>query len=534
MKRWLLLFSFLIALPVYSNVILTDFSGNIKYRKNSLSPWEDVIEKELKLNDGYAIKTDLNSKAKIIAHNSVIWIGENTALEIEGTSKYLTSFGLVYGKIKGMVSGISKNSTFQIKTVSSLFKIKAATFVLKSNIEGKTEANILYGEVEFNYLIMPKQGNKKYIIVQGTGFKLENIDKGYDVFLLSEEDETEIMANWDPSITQTEVYREIKDEKIRRQRLKNFITYTNKINSEIKSFIYKEKESDFIEGRTLKDVNGNIVRVDQRLIRADSKTLQLFNIVKRQDRMDYFISTFNFNKDIPKNINNWQSFFNEPSVIPNWATFVSGNLLSNNQTFFMAEGYKYIQSRGELINNTEVVGVNQDTNEKDNDIIITGVIDKSNLSDIINLNIKEKDTNAPTGEILRKSGENIGNVIWGLKKENIILNQGTDLMHQKKATKYLKGGKEDEIFWGVWDNYLISNSGDIMKKDKFINSGKSLSEVVKENGIQNIGYLKKDNSGNISEENYFNEVKNIDIILIFDLPFYMYEKISSGVNRWKD
>lgn len=557
--------SFFFISNLFSEAVLSDYSGSVKFRKNSFSDWETVSAKNIVLPDGSALKTENNSKAKIILDESTIWLKPDSALEIETTSKYYTSFGLVYGKIKASVVGLVKKARFQVRTVSAVFGVRGTDIMVNSSIDGRCSIDVLFGEVEFEYLIPPKKGKRSFMITQGMSFEIQDVEKPYTVSLINKERENEILSNWDPSVSEEKSYENVFKMEDRKERLKNFIAYSNAVNSEISKFVYKEKESDFESGRSLKDIHGNIVRVDQRLMRPDPKTLELFNLVKRAEyknysyassysymepgfkyngggvnnRLDAFIITFSFNKDIPKDINKWQSFFSDSSVNPDWATFVNANITDKSNVFFTAEAYKYNGSRGELINNTEVVGVSQNSNDRDKDVLITGVIDKTLLDDIVKMNFMESNFTNPTGNLVKKSDSSqIFGALWGVKIGGFEFS-GTDKIYQLKGTKYVKGANfqtsnNDDYFWLTQENYLISNSGRVRSKEDIFSSNKSVSEIINSNAIQSISYVKKNlsNTNGVSDDDYFSS-SNIDSVIIGDVPFMMLEKVSGGVDRWK-
>jgi hypothetical protein len=543
---------------LFSDVILSDTSGEVKIRKTPLGEWEELKEKNLKLSDGFAVRTE-NGRAKIIIDKSVIWLKNNTAIEVESASKYLNAFGLVYGKIKVSVKAIGRKSRFSIKTLTAVCAITRADVMMESDLDGRLAVDVLFGEVDFSYLIPPKKGERNFIIPQGVSLKIIDVEKPYILSVITQEKEKEIISSWEPSIVEEDRMQNILYRENQKISLKKFIAYSDNLNSEISNFVYKEKESDFEAARTLRDINGNLVRVDQRILRPDSRTVQFFNIIKRKDykpynyltnfsygqtgfkyngegykdRIDLFVATFNFNKDIPKNVGEWQVFFDKSDVHPEWATFVSANLISRDNVFFVGEAYKYLETRGELINNTEVVGVPQNTNERDNDIILTGKIGKEYLNDIVMYNFKERDKDNPTGELARISDNNdINGALWGLKvsKQEIKDNNS---FYQLNRIKYLKGANpSNEYFYLCQENYLISNDGKIRNKDDIVSSNKSVADIIKENAVQSVNYVKRDNNGAMDDD-YIGSY-NIDLVLIGDLPFSMFENTSRGVDRWKD
>lgn len=551
---------FLFVCTLYSEVRLIDYSGDVKYRLNSFSDWVLISTTNFIIPDGGAIKTE-NGKAKIMIDKTTIWLKENTAVEFEVTSKYFTNIGLVYGKIKASINGLIGKSRFQIRTVSAVFSIMGTDIAVESDIKGKTSIDVVFGEVEFEYVVPPKTGNRSFVITQGISFSLDDIEKPYNIGLITKEREREVLSNWDPHISDNDSFRNIEKHDLRVNKLKNFISYSNIINQEINKFIYKERDADFEGGRTLKDVHGNLVRVDQRIIRPDLNTLQLFNIIKRYDykpynysttysdnkvgfkyngsngsRTDSFIVTFNFNKAVPKNVNDWQSYFSDGSLNPNWATFVAAGVVDFNNVFFIGEGYKYISSRGELINNTEVVGVEQNSNERDRDVVLLGKISKNDLNSIVNFNFKEKDVSNTTGELVRKTDNGlISGAIWGLKTGESVEYKNNEVLYQLKSDRYLKGGNSLlEHFWVSQENYVISNNGGIRNKNDIINSNKTISEIIKENAIENISYVKTDVNGIITYDDYNGYNYNTDIVLIGDAAYQAFEKISSGVDRFKN
>lgn len=552
---------------LHSEISILDYTGDVKFRKNSFSEWEVPNEKNMVVPDGGAVKTEKDSKAKLLVNKSTLWLKENTALEIESTSEYFTSLGLVYGKIKASVFGVAKNSRFQIRTITAVFGIRGTDVMLESDINGRVLINVLFGEVEFEYAIPPKTGKRSFMITQGMYFSMEDLEKPYKMGLISKQDENEILSNWDPSISSADVSKNLYEMDNRMRRLRSFVLYSKALNNDLKKFTYKEREIDFEAGRTMKDVHGNTLRVDQRLLRPDEKTLELFNIIKRNtysdylysssyssglpgfkyngggvtDRLDSFIITFNFNKPLPDNINKWSSYFNDDSIKPEWITFVSADITSATSLFFVAKAYKYNEQRDKFVSNTEVVGVAQDTLERDNDVILTGVINKSSLADITGFKFIADNISSPDGRLVLKdsngnpTSSQIGNSVWGLKTSASLDNYCNNRFCQMKSNQYKIGDNiSSGYFWLSEEDYLISNSGSIRDRDALLDSNKNIGELVKDNSFESVLYVKKDTGGNLSDDDYFTGYNNIDIIIIPDIPFYLFDKTLDAYNRWKN
>lgn len=567
MGKLKLIFSFLFFF-VFSSLVFAEsqvniisFSGDVEYRVNSFSEWQKVLSTG-PVPSGGAVKTNIGL-AKIQVGKSVFWLKENSAIEIEQVSDYFTSVAVVYGVVKADINVPKINSLFKLRTISASLDIQRAVVVVNSKISGEFHLDVLYGYARFIYNIPPKKGEREFTVVQGTSLDLKDTEMPYEVSVIPEKKENILISNWDPEIKGENRFDELKNTFRKKADIKRYISYVEINNSFIDSFIYKQRESDFESGRTLKDVHGNLVRVDQRLIRSDKNTLELFNIVKRKNysdysyssvysnktgfkynggassnRIDLFVITFNFNKALPESVNDWNKFFSEDSVKANWATFVSASLLNSGNVFFVGEAYKYDVNRDELINNTDVVGDNVKnaiTSSYDNDVILTGVISKNDLNDIVHLNFVEQNQNNPTGNLVYKdnTSSQIGNAIWGLKDSKVEYTSD-QWLYQLRADRFLKGGNSSNgAFWVSQENYIISNSGDISMRKDILDSSNSVFELVKNYSLESILYVKQDNSGSVSDSDYFGSY-NIDTVLIGDVPFFMMEKSLSGIDKYKD
>jgi hypothetical protein len=296
------------------------------------------------------------------------------------------------------------------------------------------------------------------------------------------------------------------------------------------------KESDLEAGRTLTDVHGNLVRVDQRMMRPAADEIQFFNLVKRPiyanytaategfaynggavtTRLDYMQMTMNFNKDLPQRIEEWPSFFNGNDVNPDWASFVMANRSKSDEIFFIAEGYKYDAARDELVNNTNVV--NYTGTLVDRNVVVTGVLNDTDLgmpgtynaidglNDITHLRFSGNangtlshvdGSGAPIAGTFGGTALGTGNVIWAVK---------TDLTHsysepvnrpdnaplvQYQADKYRLGTTGTDYIWFAKENYVISNGGGIQTPNAFTNTSSDPFSLLKDNALETVMYIKK-------------------------------------------
>lgn len=536
---------------LFSQVSIVDYKGTVYFRENSLSEWKILQNIPFEIPQGGAIKLDEKSAAKLLVNNnSEVVLYQETALEVESVSKYYVTLGLVYGKGKFDIS-FPSNSTFVLKTITTNFITRKIKAFIESDLEGKVEISIGLGECRFRYMIPHKSGEKEFVLDQGMFFRVDGPEKPYIFGMIDPKKEEEIFDD----VRLREVNEVSRLQRVRK--LVSFSNYAYGLALRYTSDGFKEKNSDFESGKTIKDIHGNLVRVEQRIVRPSSNEIQFINITKRpyyknytntlfssglngfryngdakENRIDLFSVSFSFDKNLPQRVENFPSFFSDSNVNANWATFVAANITSDS-SFFVAEAYKYNNSRGELVNNTESVGVAQNTNDRDRDVIITGVISKSLLYDIINYNFIEKDPSSPSGNLVKKTdSSDIVGAFWGLKTgEDFNINGD---IYKLKGYRYLKGGVGTDYFWLTSESYLISPSGSLRGKKDIEENFDNFSKLLNENFVQSIIYIKNDNN-NIPDESSYNGIDdNIDVVIGGGTIHSSLEDIYEGISRWKD
>jgi len=578
-----------IFLPSYlfsESAKIISISGDVEYRTNQNLEWKKATP-DIEIPEGGTIRTNEGIAFIKIGDKSKVWINKNTALEIEQGQNLISRLTLFFGKIKIRVEHLRRKEKFELRTPTAVCAVRGTEFVVESDEEGRMSLNVLYGEVKLNHLITPQKGDKEVIITQGQYFKIAEKDKPGIKELMDKKQEIDGLQKWDPGLSKEERIADIKQKEIDRLQIRDFSKQAQKTDDMVKSFIYRGRDADLEAGRTLRDIHGNLVRVDQRLIRPDPSTLQFFNIVKRpvygdyqytnsiaqqygfkynggtvENRMDLLLFTMNFNKDLPQSITEWPSFFNKNSVKANWATFISANKTYDDEIFFIGEGYKYDPVRDELVNNTRVVDIDVTQNKYDYDVLLAGIIKDDNinnitafrgLSEISKLNIKDAGTN--NGKMKYKEGDIInkdigGNVIWALRQNpdlggtgiSSFETTGDPYLYQYKGDAYYIGGQTtNDKIWLAQENYVISNGGSIKKTEDFTNSSSDPFSILKNSAGESIMYIKKANptSGDINKvDDYFTGLNyingtNIDLVIIPDLAIAGVQKVLPALNELK-
>ncbi|OGR66287.1 MAG: hypothetical protein A2X31_06075 [Elusimicrobia bacterium GWB2_63_22] len=529
-------------------------SGAVEVRPTREGQWTPAKD-GMEIAEGGAIRTNAGGAAVVIMPNKTkVWLKENTALELEQRQTLASRLALVFGRIKLRVPHLLRKEKFEVRTPAAVCAVRGTEFTMGTTEDGKMELQVLFGEVKLKFMIPPEKGDSEFNIPQGQGLKLAEKGKATKPELLTPKAEREAMENWNPGLKPSERQKDLQQKEMDREQIKNFAAATNKAEDTVKSFLNVVKESDLEAGRTLNDVHGNLVRVEQRMIRPNANEIQFYNIVKRPvysnnnasvagggfqyngaqgvaNRLDLMQMTMAFNQDLPQRIEEWPSFFDGNSVDPTWSSFVMANRTDANEIFFIAEGYKFDQARnngeGELVNNPWVISGSgatpiAATDSDDRQVIVTGVLKNNSeltaaegLNRIARLGVVISGADPGTGLLRYEEGGSfygnnyVGedpttavNVRWAIKTtESAGYSEPQNApdnapLAQFQADMYDVGNNGTNFLWYAKENYVIGNGGEIRTAGDFTNSSSDPFTLLKNNALQSVMYIKQSNSAN--------------------------------------
>ena len=558
---------------------ILSMSGAVEARQTREGQWVPASE-SMEVAEGGAVRTGGDGAAVLLLPNKAkVWMKESSSLELEQRQTLASRLALVFGRIKVRVPHLMRKEKFEVRTPAAVCAVRGTEFTMATTEEGKMDLQVLFGEVKLKFFVPPDKGRAEFYIPQGQGLSLEEKGKGAKPALLSPKAEREALENWNPGLKPEERQKELKQKENDRAQIKEFAKVTNNAEKTVKTFLNVVKESDLEAGRTLNDVHGNLVRVDQRMLRPAPDEIQFFNLVKRPvynytkdsgaagfvyngdqgivNRLDYMQMTMNFNKDLPQRIEEWPSFFDANDLNPEWASFVMANRTDAHSIFFIAQGYRYDAARDELVNNTRVIDPT-DSNAggyADRNVIITGLItdDITNeisaidgLNRISRLQIQDNGAGGGALEYTNTSGavdvggEGAGsNVLWAVKTELANSYEAKEpetvsnpSLWQYQADMYDIGNEDGEWIWLAKENYAISNGGQVRNVNDFTNSSSDPFSLLKDNAFQSIMYVKTGSGASpidivdsitakadILDDDYFGTLggPNIDLVFIPDL-----------------
>lgn len=558
MGKKILQFFLLLALPgaaLAEEAKLLSFSGNVEVRQAREGQWAPAAA-DMEIAEGGAVRTGEGGEAVLFMPNkSKIWLKEKTSLEVEQRMTLASRLALVFGKIKVRVPHLMRKEKFEVRTPSAICAVRGTELTLASTEDGKIDLQVLFGEVKFKFTVPPAKGPAQFSIPQGQGLSSAEEGKAHKPVLLTARQESEAMENWNPGLKSDERQKELRQKETDRAQIKDYARATNNAENAVKAFTNVVKESDLEAGRTLTDVHGNVVRVDQRMVRPDGQTIQFMNLVKRPyyanytanangfaynggavaNRLDMAQMTMGFNKELPQRIEEWPSFFSGNSVDPTYASFILANRTNASDIFFVAEGYKYDAARDELVDNLAVFmdpGASiSASNPNDKHTMITGVLADGGTAgqsaqDMFNalsrLQVRDADAAFRNGTNSFSAGnleyrdpvsntwramETVGatSVDWGMRLTE-TWNSGKGYSYdagdngplmQFQADPYAIGNVSGgTIMWYARENYVIGNGGGVQTANDITNSSQDPFTLLKGLAAQTIVYVKTSSTNN--------------------------------------
>ena len=583
----LLLFTALPGLLLAGEAKILSMSGEVEVRPTREGAWIPAKE-DMEIAEGGAVRTGAKGGAVVLMPNKTkVWFRKSTTLEIEQRQTLASRLMLVFGKVKVRVPHLLRKEKFEVRTPSAICAVRGTEFTMGSDEDGKMDLQVLFGEVKLKFTVPPQKGSAEFNIPQGQGLSSSEGGKAVVPVLLTAKSERDAMENWNPGLKPDERQKELRQKETDRAQLKDFARATNNAENAVKGFLNVVKESDLEAGRTLSDVHGNVVRVDQRMVRPNADEIQFFNLVKRPsysnneasvarggfayngaqgvpNRLDYMQMTMNFSKNLPQRIEEWPAFFNNNDIHADWSSFVMANKTKADEIFFIAQDYLYDAARDELVNNEAVLGLGVSA---DQNVLLTGVLVSDGngsavhkLNQIASLNI-QNNASGTVGDILIGDGAGgwvaplVTEVLWAQKIPAGVGYEaketgGNVSLWQYQADAY-KVGASGETIWFAKENYVIGNGGGIKRVEDFTNASSDPFTILKNTSLQTVMYIKTslsdDPSGILTSADAKFDIEaadkfaynggagtNIDLVFIPDLMVAAVQRMLPAITNLKD
>ncbi len=262
-------------------------SGEVEVRPTREGIWIPAKE-GMEIAEGGALRTGAKGGAVLqLPNKSKVWFRKSTTLEIEQRQTLASRLMLVFGKVKVRVPHLMRKEKFEMRTPAAVCAVRGTEFTMGADEDGKMDLQVLFGEVKLKFTVPPQKGSAEFNIPQGQGLSSAESGKAAAPVLLTAKSERDAMENWNPGLKPDERLADLRQKETDRAQIKDFARATNNAETSVKNFLNVVKESDLEAGRTMSDVHGNVVRVDQRMVRPDGRTIQFMNLVKRPTYNNY-------------------------------------------------------------------------------------------------------------------------------------------------------------------------------------------------------------------------------------------------------
>ncbi len=280
---------------VFAKAKITFLTGTVKFQKSGSEDWQDA-KIGTELDDKDSLKTGKFSNVELeFPKENKIKIAQNTVLKIEEVGKESkSSFKVESGKV---FMQIKKGDDTKVKTPNAVAGVRGTRFFVVVE-DGETYVYTVEGSVW-----VKKIGFDEEKIVNA-GQILDVLNSGFGQLRnASNSDKNKFFSGLPFKVTTTTGSSVIKN------RLKREMSFERDQLGQDRSGILEKKSDDFVTGRTLKDVHGNPVRVEQVFKRPGDASYQIINITKRDDGLTYLDWKMTYNQKLPSDLGDWGEFF---------------------------------------------------------------------------------------------------------------------------------------------------------------------------------------------------------------------------------
>jgi hypothetical protein len=515
----------------YSELLVSRINGKVELFKRGAAASVQLKVGQL-VDGGDSIKTLENGRVQLIFEDgSAVWLKENTEIKINSLLYNGREINMSRGKLRTRVTPLKLGAKFTLKTPTAVVAVRGTEFIMLVT-ETDSSLLVLSGKIEMGSLIQAagitqlpppaviSEGQKSAVTAAGVMTTPQDFTQE-DISVIKDEswqkfEETAPEKTAEPE-KKTELMKEEKKEQLAnlKNELQEFIHDTKRENAVIENIVREVRQSDFSTARTLRDINGNVVRVEQDLLRPDPKTVEFLSLTQRDSysytkgkfdytgpsgkRVDYIDQKIVFNKALPDQINEWPSYIQslpEDSLYPTELSIEIANRTDARNHYI-----KLFGSRA----------------TKADDLDPNLYISPNGISQYRLFEPTSEERTAYNLDTISKNGDE---VLWGIAETPFYLGD-TD------------GKKTTNIVWMKNESYGIDNNGNILDFNYFLNAqGKSPFTVLKEIAAETIITVKKDSR---TGADYFGNnglaPSNLDLVWTPDLIITIAQKLSTQLSN---
>ncbi|MFI5360911.1 MAG: FecR domain-containing protein [Elusimicrobiota bacterium] len=260
--------------PAWAGAALTEVSGAVLVHYQE---WEPVTKTPYPLEDGATVRTAAQGRATVtFSDGSRVELAGNSAFTVEETEPASYSLGLSLGRLKAFVAHVASRS-FKIRTPTAVCAVRGTEFMVEVQGDGSTNVELYKG-----LLAIDDQHGREVLIHPGERSRVD----------------TRGLRAASAPATRRQAQRERLRGALRRELALD--TSRRRIQA---AAVRELKLADYQQGKTAMNVFGQLVRVEEYIVRPSPDQFKLVVLnSSRELGFNYFYYLGTFNTTLPTDL----------------------------------------------------------------------------------------------------------------------------------------------------------------------------------------------------------------------------------------
>jgi hypothetical protein len=254
---------------------LESFTRQVDVKRDSDAGWKKA-KKQMTLSTSDKVRTGGRSVARLkLGDGSKVLLLQNSQAEMENLTSVEKTIKLLKGRVRAIVAKINGGNNFKIKTPVGVASVRGTDFEVSITDDGgQMEVAVNEGQVGVGRL-----GSLGGEVVLNRGERIQ--------FGLEGEIGNPIKSGGLP-IDSSSIRAELYDSRIK--------------DNVVAMAAEESRNADYQVGKSLMDVTGERVRVEEYIMRPRADQFKLVVLNERANRFDYFTYKGTFNQNLPEDV----------------------------------------------------------------------------------------------------------------------------------------------------------------------------------------------------------------------------------------
>lgn len=421
-----------------ASAVLSQTRGRVEVQRKSMDLWTRA-QAPYALHVGDKVRTKGRGQAMITFQDgSRVEIGPKAELEIEAASTVGKKLKLGIGKIKAWVQK-AEGQRFDVKTPKAVASVRGTEFSVDVNRFGNTVVDLYSGllgvsDTKGNETLM--QPNQRVTVDNNGLGKAQSLSGSNQ-----------------------------RQDQDRKQQLRSQVALGMGRDAVMAAAAEEMKLAEYQQGKTLIDVNGNRVRLQQYILRPRDDQFKLVVLNDRDSRFDYFFYQGTFNKTLPEDLSLALKTMNGGPVLPEWymTSYATGRSNTVDTIAELASGGHPVDVNNNAVSSDNVSAYfDADLNRYVN---VSGSSYYKVLYDNYSIAFNNKVLTSWSGSNIQSMNDATFSYIGGNAGYTIVSDfPDSTLIHHRIREAWGDGTTV------TWDNYIIDNEGNVAKVSDFDNA----------------------------------------------------------------